>query len=114
MATASDDVHAGPLGLQPSGVALHGHGFLLAGGSDAGLADPGANAAISLTHIAWARLQATPTVDHLLVVETLRLLQEDCIEAFTRCDQVVRGRTAKAVAKELAKRVRRRAGERRT
>jgi hypothetical protein len=99
VATANDDVHAGPLGLQPSGVALHGHGFLLAGGSDAGLADPGANTAISLTNIARARLNTAPSIENLLVVETIQLLQKHCIDAFHRCDESVRRRTEQEIAK---------------
>jgi hypothetical protein len=99
VADANDDVHGGPRGLQPTGVDLHGHGFLLAGASDAGLAEPGANAAISLTHIAWARLNFAPSIEHSLIVETIRLLQLDCITEFDKAHKKVREQTLRNLAK---------------
>jgi hypothetical protein len=110
VATANDDVHAGPRGLMPSGVELHGRGFLLAGASDAGLAEPGANAAISLTHIAWARLKFAPSIEHGLTVDTLILLQGDCISKFDKAHQRVRELTVRNLAKQgLNRRGRKRA-----
>jgi hypothetical protein len=100
VATANDDVHAGPRGLQPAGVDLHGHGFLLAGASDAGLAEPGANAAISLTHIAWARLNFAPSIDHGITVDTLLLLERDCVASFDDAHRKVRELTLRNLAKQ--------------
>lgn len=100
VATANDDVHAGPRGLMPSGVGSHGHGFLLAGASDAGLAEPGANAAISLTHIAWARLKFAQSIEHGLAVDTLILLQRDCISKFDKAHRKVRELTVRNLAKQ--------------
>jgi Family of unknown function (DUF5677) len=100
VANANDAVHGGPRGLQPTGVHLHGHGFLLAGGSDAGLADPGANAAIALARIALARVSFAPSIEHGLTVHTIMLLKDDCVAAFDRARDKVLKLTIENLARQ--------------
>lgn len=103
VASASDIVHGGPRGLRPTGVERHGRGFLLAGASDAGIAEPGANTAISLVHIASTRYRVAPALENLLTLETMRILERECIAAFDAADKKVRRLTREALAREDAR-----------
>ena len=57
---------------------------LLAGPSNQGLADPGHGVALSLTQMSAALADAYPTVDRLVSVMVMNLLQDEIGEAFLR------------------------------
>ena len=60
---------------------------LLAGPSDQGLADPGHGVALSLTQITGALASAYPTMDRLVSVLVMNLLQDEAGEAFLQAHQ---------------------------
>jgi hypothetical protein len=75
---ACQSVHAGPQGLIFSlGLPLHSRTMLLAGVSDAGLADPGHQTAISLTMVTVAFLTSRPNLDGLIACHVLLKLCDD-------------------------------------
>lgn len=86
---ASQNVHAGSrgtlyrLGLDPSNVHL-----LLAGPSNAGLAEPGQSAAVSLNQITAALLLTKPNLDRLLICTVLGRLTEKTLAAFAEAQEL--------------------------
>jgi hypothetical protein len=75
---ACQSVHAGSQSLFFSlGLPRHSRNILLAGASDAGLADPGHQMAISLTMVTVAFLTALPTLDGLVACRCLLTLCDD-------------------------------------
>jgi hypothetical protein len=75
---ACQSVHAGSQSLFFSlGLPRHSRTILLAGASDAGLADPGHQMAISLTMVTVAFLTVLPTLDGLVASRCLLTLSDD-------------------------------------
>ncbi|MDP9311031.1 MAG: DUF5677 domain-containing protein [Chloroflexota bacterium] len=80
---ASHNVHANPkgalyrLGLDPERPPL-----LLAGASDAGLADPGHGAVISLSQITTALLTMNVNIDRLVICQVMQKLVDESGDAF--------------------------------
>lgn len=80
---ASHNIHANPKGiLFRLGLTSGGPQVLLAGPSDAGLADPGQHTAISIGQVTLALLTTQPNVDRLVVCGILQRLQEEVGDAF--------------------------------
>jgi hypothetical protein len=79
---ASHGVHAGPHGLFWD-LGKHGHNLMLAGPSNAGLADPGMDAAMSLDLVTLELLMARPPTPQSVVwMKALTKLAEDARGAF--------------------------------
>jgi hypothetical protein len=75
---ASQSVHAGSQGLQFAlGIPHDPPGMLLAGASDAGLADPGHQMAISLTMVTVAFLTPHPNLDGLIACHCMLKVCDD-------------------------------------
>lgn len=75
---ACQNVHAGSQGLHFAlGIPDDGTGMLLAGASDAGLADPGHLTAISLMMVSVAFLTAHPNLDGLVVCRCMLKVCDD-------------------------------------
>lgn len=79
---ASEGVHGGPAGLHPLGLERDGPPFLLAGPTNAGLADPGQNTVISLTFILAAMATHHPTATRLTMLQAFEQLAHRCIQGF--------------------------------
>ena len=80
---ASDNVHANSLGaFYKLGGFSPELNILLAGPSNMGLADPGHGAALSLTQVTAALVSTVPTLDSLIELTVLELLQEETGAAF--------------------------------
>jgi len=79
---ASHNVHANPKGVFFKLGLLQENEVLLAGPSDAGLADPGEMTAISLNQVTVALLGLRPTLDNLAGLRTMGRLVQECITAF--------------------------------
>ena len=83
---AGHNVHANPKGAMFHLAQLY-HNILLAGPSNAGLADPGSDTAASLTQATVALLGTREsTVDDALTVNVLLLLSDDVRTAFLEAD----------------------------
>lgn len=83
---AGHNVHANPKGAMFRLGQLHPN-ILLAGPSNAGLADPGSDAAASLAQVTVALMGTREaTVDDALTVEVLLLLSDDVRNAFLEAD----------------------------
>ncbi len=80
---ASEGTHASSHGLAYSLGMLHSSDVLLAGASNAGLADPGASTAISLAQATVAFLGCRPTFRDLPAMLTVLRLAEHVESAFT-------------------------------
>lgn len=82
---ASDNVHANSHGANYRlGLHLSGTNDLLAGPSNAGLADPGHSTAISLNQITLSLLATRTNLDTLVVMKILGILVPEIGEAFLR------------------------------
>ena len=79
---ASHNVHANPKGVFFKLGLLDESQVLLAGPSNAGLADPGHGAALSLTHVSAELVMLQPTLDHNVALRIIALLVEEIGEAF--------------------------------
>ncbi len=85
---ACQSVHAGSRGLFFSlGEPKRSTGMLLAGASDAGLADPGHQMAVSLTMVTVAFLTAQPNIDGLVACHCMRTLCDDIGVELVRADE---------------------------
>lgn len=91
-AWASDGVHAGPKGLSSIGLPDNNADILLAGATNAGLADPGRNTAITLSQIATALMSARVSLDYVVMVEALLILARRCQEEFMNAHWKLEGR----------------------
>jgi hypothetical protein len=81
---ASHNVHAGARGISFK-LGLPGHtSAMLAGGSDAGLADPGHGAAISLLQITTTLILSEPTIDSLTRCAVLTKLERRIGDEFLK------------------------------
>jgi len=79
---ASHNVHANPKGLFFKLGLLGDTDVLLAGPSNAGLSEPGQNAAISLTQVCSALGTLQPTMDGLVVLHLMNRMTTDVCAAF--------------------------------
>lgn len=79
---ASHNVHANPKGVFFKLGLMDESDLLLAGASNAGLADPGHSAAISLLHVSVALGLVEPSLDSLIGLRILSRLTDEIGEAF--------------------------------
>jgi len=84
---AGHNVHANPKGAFFKLGLLDETNMLLAGPSNAGLADPGHSAAVSLDQLSSALLVLQTTFDNLVALRTMLLLEREIGEAFFDADQ---------------------------
>ena len=87
---ASDNVHPNAHGaFYRLGMGLEGNQrrVVLAGASNMGLADPGPGTAMSLMQVTAAFVDSKPTLDSLIELKVLRLLEHETGEAFLRAHQ---------------------------
>ncbi len=85
---ASHNVHGGShAALFKLGIGETDRTVLLAGPSNQGLADPGHVVALSLTQMTAALADAYPTVDRLVSVTVMNILQRETGEAFLRAHE---------------------------
>ena len=84
------NVHANPKGTFFKLGLLDEVNLLLAGPSNAGLADPGQNAALSLTQLSSALLVLQTTFDNLVALRTMLLLEGEIGEMFLDADQCLK------------------------
>ena len=96
---ASDNVHPNAHGaFYRMGMGLDGNDrrVLLAGASNMGLADPGHGTAMSLMQVTAAFVESKPTLDSLIELKVLQLLEDETGEAFLRAHQAAE-RIARAI-----------------
>lgn len=79
---ASHNVHANPKGIFFKLGIIGEAEVLLAGSSNAGLADPGHSTAISLMQITTSVALSNPTLDHLIAIKTIQKLVDEIGGAF--------------------------------
>lgn len=79
---ASHNVHANPRGVFFRLGMLKERQMILAGPSDAGLADPGQSAAVSLAQVAAAICRFHPTLDSCVMAKLIGNLADDVTRAF--------------------------------
>lgn len=79
---ASHNVHANPKGVFFKLGLLDEADLLLAGGSNAGLADPGSNTAVSLVQACSSLMRLQPSFDGMAAIRTLLALGEETGLAF--------------------------------
>ena len=79
---AGHGVHANPKGIYFKLGVLADSQMLLAGGSNAGLADPGHGAAISLANVSATLGMLNPTVDNVVVLRMIAQLVDEIGKAF--------------------------------
>ncbi|HEV2162945.1 MAG TPA: DUF5677 domain-containing protein [Stellaceae bacterium] len=84
---ASHSVHANPKGLRAQHGILSDADILLAGPSNAGLAEPGHCTAISLTQISSVLLELDNSVDNLVMLQAMVLLERAVGKAFGSAHQ---------------------------
>ena len=87
---ASDNVHPNAHGaFYRMGMGLDGNDrrVFLAGPSNMGLADPGHGTAMSLMQVTAAFVQSKPTLDSLIELKVLQLLEDETGAAFLRAHQ---------------------------
>lgn len=97
---ASQNVHAGPNALYYR-LGLLGEPGLLAGASDSGLTEPGQNTAMTFGLISILLIQDDVTMDHVIVMNALKLLREEIPIAFLRAEKQA---TPKPARSRLVKR----------
>jgi hypothetical protein len=85
----NDNVHAGVKSMYVRLGLLTDYDSLLAGRSNAGLTDPGQNAAHTLTQIAIL-VCLSPKLDDLVVAEITRKLRDEIPDSFWRADRRLR------------------------
>jgi hypothetical protein len=86
----NDNVHAGIKSMFVRLGLLDDYTGLLAGRSNAGLTDPGQNAAHTLTQLSVLVCLSEPTVDDLVVAEMMRMLRNEIPRSFWRADSRLR------------------------
>ncbi len=79
---ASHGVHANPRGIYFSLTSLFSSDEIVAGASNAGLADAGEGAARALVSISAALLSLSPSLDHQVAIRAMQLLQSEIASAF--------------------------------
>jgi hypothetical protein len=79
---ASHGVHANPRGIYFSLTSLFPSDEIVAGASNAGLADAGEGAARALVSISAALLSLSPSLDHQVAIMAMQLLQSEIASAF--------------------------------
>lgn len=79
---ASHGVHANPRGIYFSLTSLFPSDEIVAGASNAGLADAGEGAARALISISAALLSLSPSMDHQVAIRAMQLLQSEIASAF--------------------------------
>jgi hypothetical protein len=100
---ASHGVHAGPKGvLFDIGIPQVASELMLAGPSNAGLADPGHCAAISLAQISSALLLHQPTPDRVVLAKALSLLEKEIGADLLASHRVVEARSAEQATRGRA------------
>ncbi len=82
----NDNVHAGIKSMFVRLGLLEDYTGLLAGRSNAGLTDPGQNAAHTLTQISILVCLSEPAVDDLVVADMMRMLRDEIPRSFWRAD----------------------------
>ena len=90
---ASQGIHANPQGANPQGAFFRlgtlGEEVLLAGPSNAGIADPGHSVAISLYQATVFLLSERPSYDHLVAVKIMGRLTDEIGNALIRSHKEV-------------------------
>jgi hypothetical protein len=84
---ASHGIHANPKGIFFSMTSTFPTEVLLAGASNAGLADAGDGVAHSLMMVSATLLSLSPTFDHQVAIRTMGLLREEIGKSFLRSHQ---------------------------
>jgi hypothetical protein len=84
---ASHNVHANPRGIFFKLGIIGETEVLLAGSSNAGLADPGHSTAISLMQITSAFALSNPTLDDLVAMKVMEQLVDEIGGAFAKAHQ---------------------------
>ena len=80
---ASHNVHANPMGVFFRLGLMHGESdVLLAGASNVGFADPGHGCAISLSQITTVLLTSQPTLDHLVICDIVKTIEQEVGKPF--------------------------------
>lgn len=79
---ASHNVHANPKGVFFRLGLLKERHILLAGASNAGLADPGHSAAVSLVQVSYPLLSLRPTIDNIVALKLILRLADEIGENF--------------------------------
>lgn len=74
---ARHNVHANPKGVFFKFGLIGEREILLAGPSDAGLADPGHATALSLLHISSSLLHLNPTLDYMVAIRIMKALADE-------------------------------------
>lgn len=101
---ASYPVHATVKTIKFSVSLEPGTRVMLIGPSNAGLADPGHSAAISLGQLTTRMLLLHPSLDSILAASMLGLLTDEIGQAFGKADQAVKAAHRRQLAKERAAR----------
>lgn len=111
---ASDNIHANSHGtFYKLGIYRPETGILLAGPSNLGLADPGHGTALSLTQITVTLVTTSPTLDSLMAVSALILLEEETGTAFLQAHEAAEAiaeRESEQTASESRHKTRRKGG----
>lgn len=84
---ASNNIHANSSGIYFRLGLLNNDEFLLAGPSNAGLTDPGSLLGLSLTQTTMALLTHSVTLDTLVIMKTMMILQNEIDEVLFNIDQ---------------------------
>ena len=84
---ASHGIHANPKGIFFSMTSMFPSELLLAGPSNAGLADAGHGGAVSLTSISATLVLLAPNFDHLVALQAMNLLSHEIGTAFLRAHE---------------------------
>jgi hypothetical protein len=88
---ASHNVHANPKGVFFRLGLIRESDLLLAGPSNAGLADPGDSAAISLLQTSVALMNLRPTIDSLVSLKILSRLANEVGASFQKAHDALEG-----------------------
>lgn len=83
---ASHGVHANPKGIYFSMTSLFPSDGIVAGASNAGLADAGEGAARALVSVSAALLSLSPSLDHQVAIKAMQLLQNEITAALIQAD----------------------------
>jgi hypothetical protein len=103
---ASDGVHAGPGGLRPTGIQDHGEAFLVAGPTNAALADPGQYTALSLAQILSALIAHSKQLDYIAMYMAFNEQVKRCQAALMSSHEAVKTQTNRNLQNTEAKRAR--------
>jgi hypothetical protein len=83
----NDNIHAGAKSIFIRLGLLEDYTGLLSGRSNAGLTDPGQNAALSLTQLAGLVCLSEPKLDDLVVADMIRALRDEIPKSFWQADR---------------------------